>query len=123
MEVLLSLGTNTDYANIKIAEERLRGLFSAVRVSSTLISPALNSPGEIHDFANMVMAGETEMPYDELHAVVKTIETEMGRDRTKTNGDVDMDIDLLKYGDSKYKQRDWDRPYNVLLFKELGLTL
>lgn len=119
MRVVLSLGTNTNYANIQIAEERLNSLFSAVRVSRMVVSPAVNSPGEIPDFANAVMVGETSVAYEDFRDSVKAIECELGRRRESEYGRVEIDIDILEYGEKTYKVNDWDRPYNVLLLKEL----
>lgn len=110
MRVILSLGTNTDYGNIEIAEKRLMELFSAVRVSRTIISPAVNTPNEVPDFANAVVDGETELSYDEMCAAAKQIEQDLGR-RRDGSGNVAMDIDILLYGDQKYKLDDWDREY------------
>lgn len=146
MKVVLSLGTNTDYANIEKAEERLSGLFSAVRVSRAVVSPAVETTrrktagngGAINatdkgggagnrgaisaDFANAVMIGDSTMPYEELRSTVKGIEQEMGRKRPPEKGRVEIDIDILQYGDVRYKAKDWERSYNVLLLKELGFT-
>lgn len=120
MKVVLALGTNTNYDNIQIAEERLSGLFSAVRVSRMVVSPAVNSPGEVPDFANAVMICDATATYDELRKAVKEIERKMGRKHTPEKGSVEMDIDILQYGDARYKLKDWERSYNVLLLKELG---
>lgn len=119
MQVVLSIGTNTDHKNIEIAEERLYSLFSAVRVSRTIVSPAVDNPGEVPDYANVVILAETSLEYEELYSQVKTIEREMGRIRERENGAVVIDIDILKYDTRRYKPNDWKRPYNVILLSEL----
>lgn len=119
MFVILSLGTNTDYLNIEIAEQRLQGLFSAVRVSRTLVSPAVDSPSVIPDFANAIFTGDTSLSFEELRIAVKNLERAMGRDREQ-KGRVDIDIDILLYGTQLFKPKDWHRPYNEVLISEMG---
>lgn len=122
MQVVLSIGTNTDYGNIEIAEERLRGLFSAVRVSRTIVSPAVDNPGEWPDYANAVMVGNALMDYDDLRQTVKHIEHQMGRTVNGAKQHVPIDIDILQYGTKRYKPKDWQRPYNVTLLNEMTAT-
>lgn len=119
MQVILSLGTNTDYNNIAIAEQRLNNLFSAVRVSRTIISPAVNSQPDTADFANAIYVGDTVLSYNDLCASIKLIEWEMGRRRDGTNK-VEIDIDLLLYDTQLFKPQDWHRPYNETLIREMG---
>ena len=121
MQVVLSLGTNTDYGNIQIAEERLQNLFSAVRVSRTIVSPAVDHPGELPDYANAVMIGETTIDYDDFRSILKNVEREMGRSDSKDKKHVPMDIDILQYGKTRYKTKDWLRPYNVMLLNEMAV--
>lgn len=122
MQVILSLGSNTDYDNIEIAEERLRNLFSAVRVSRTIVTPAIDNPGELPDYANAVMVGDVAMDYDELRCAVKQTERQMGRRKDGNKHHVPMDIDILQYGKTRYKPKDWQRPYNIILLNELRTT-
>lgn len=122
MQVILSIGTNTDYNNIEIAEERLRGLFSAVHVSRTIVSPAVDNPGEVPDYANVVVVADTTLLYGELHSKVKQIEREMGRDADRKEETVEIDIDILQYGVNRYKPNDWQRPYNIMLLSELNVA-
>lgn len=120
MRVILSLGTNTDFGNIAIAEEILNGIFSAVRVSKTLISPAVDNKGAKRDYANAIMEGETMLAYDEVCATIRLVEHTMGRDRNDTEN-VSMDVDLLLYDTHLFKPSDWHRPYNQQLLSEMGL--
>lgn len=120
---ILSLGTNTDIENIQIAEERLSGLFSAVRVSRTVITPAVDMPEGTPDFANAIMIGELPMSYHELCHVLKLMEWEMGRrDGDKENaGKIIIDLDVLLHETQLFKPKDWHRPYNQTLFREMGI--
>lgn len=105
-----------------MAEERLRGLFPAIRFSSSLRSPACGMPDGTADYVNAVAVCNTMLPYEELVKQLKTLEREQGRSsELKSKGIVPLDIDVLQYGTEKYKPADWQRDYNKLLLKEIGL--
>lgn len=120
---ILSIGTNTNIENIQIAEERLKNLFSAVRVSRTVVTPAINMPEGTPDFANAIMIGEMHMTYEELRDTLKLMEWEMGRrDEDKyTEGKIIIDLDILLHGTQLFKPNDWHRSYNQTLFAEMGI--
>lgn len=105
-----------------MAEERLRGLFPAIRFSSSLCSPAFGMPEGTADYVNAVAVCDTILPYEELVQQLKALEHRQGRSlEQKAKGVVPLDIDVLQYDAQKYKPADWQRDYNIQLLKELGL--
>lgn len=105
-----------------MAEERLRGLFPAIRFSSSLRSPAYGMPEGTADYVNAVAICDTILPYEELIQQLKALERQQGRSpELKSKGIVTLDIDVLQYGTKKYKPADWQRDFNIQLLNELEL--
>ena len=50
------------------------------------------------DFLNMVVAGSTDLPPDQLLAIFQAVEGEAGRTRELRNGPRTLDVDLLFFG-------------------------
>lgn len=98
--VVLDLGTNIDREESLVdALERLAGHFTLKRASSvyrTVPVGMANQP----DFFNVSLEVETDKTLDEIRDTARTIEDEMGRDRTGPKfGPRNIDIDVVVYGD------------------------
>ena len=96
------LGSNLgDRANsIVLAVERLSKYLTSIRVSEifeTLPRYRTDQP----DFLNAVLAGDSTASPQELLDILRTIESELGRDRVAAGwmGPRTIDIDILLYGD------------------------
>ena len=62
------------------------------------------------------------MGYDSLRSMLKGMEIDAGRTQEKSAaGIIPLDIDILMYGDKKYKDEDWQREYNIRLLSSIGL--
>lgn len=129
MLIILSLGSNNNAEqNMQMAEERLQRLFPAIRFSKTLMNEPYGNHllSSIHHsslFANAIGVGETTLPLSALISAMKALETHLGRTaERKQQGIIDIDIDILQYGDTKLKLNDWQRPYNIELLKEFNLN-
>ena len=70
----------------------------------------INALAEIH----------TNMSYKDLKQWFKDLEQNCGRNQEDTGeGYVPVDIDILQYGDKRFKEEDWSRDYVKALWKEL----
>lgn len=107
--LILGLGSNVGdrEANLKKAIEKLYrdhdlGLFDLI-VSSIIEVPALlpeNAPAAWDTpFLNMVISAYTNAPPNQILALVKTIELELGREDRGKWGPREIDIDILCLGD------------------------
>lgn len=126
MKIILSLGSNYEAEqNIQMAEERLSSLFPVICFSRNLESaPYGESDQNLAPFINTVGVGETSLPYHVLVIVAKLLETYLGRTpEHKSSGRIDIDIDILQYGNMRLKADDWMRPYNVILLRELNVDM
>ena len=121
------LGSNSRPGhNIKIAGKRLKNLFSAIAFSSIRVSDAFLDP-ELSEsdiitiqnttFTNQAVLIETDDDYDTLRSKLKQLEKEMGRTDSKTI--IPIDIDIMQYGEQKFKLEDWTRDYTITLISEL----
>lgn len=118
--VILSLGSNHNREqNMAMAEAHLAALLSAVRFTRTLLTEPIGIASRAA-FANAVATGETTLSYADLRRAVKAIEREAGRTAEgKALGVIPLDIDILQYGNTRYKPQDWQRQYNITLLSEL----
>ena len=95
--VTLSLGSNLDPANqLKSCLDALLLNFRDLSLSSVFESEAVGFDGD--NFLNMVVGIETDLPLEDLSALLKGIEDKHGRDRSqpKFSGRT-LDIDILTY--------------------------
>ncbi len=95
----LSIGSNIDPdANIRLVGKILRRRFPDLIRSTVYESETVGFEGD--NFLNLVVAAETDEPLCELAAYLKTLEDELGRDRSQPlfSGRT-MDLDILTFGD------------------------
>lgn len=96
--VVVGLGANLGepLKQLAFAVEELGGLITGMRLSDVYrTAPVgyLQQP----DFYNMILAGRTSLPADELLRRMQEIEHRAGRERTVPNGPRTLDLDLLDY--------------------------
>ena len=110
--VLLALGSNLgDRAGhlgraVAALEARLR-----VTAVSSLWRTAPMYVTDQPDFLNMALAAETELAPDELLALAKSLESELGRRPGVRFGPRVADIDILFYGDAVVARPELEIPH------------
>lgn len=95
IELLLGLGSNLKPAqNLQFALESLQSLVTIQKRSRCYESYALD--GESPNYLNLVLHGETDLPFEVLKSGLNRIERIAGRQaKSKTCA---LDIDILTYG-------------------------
>ena len=95
MQYFLSLGSNIDAeANIIFAIEQLNKILKNTKFSSIHKTKAEGFEGD--DFLNLVVAGESDLSFDDLNEKLKTIENESGRKRDVPKFSArTLDIDIV----------------------------
>lgn len=97
--VALGLGSNRDpEQNIASCLDELLLRFNDLQLSSVFRSSAQDKSGP--DYLNMVVGIDTDLPLQELAAVLKKIEDKHRRDRSTPHpASITLDIDILTWGD------------------------
>ena len=95
MEYFLSLGSNINAeANIIFAIEQLNKILANTKFSSIHKTKAEGFEGD--DFLNLVVAGESELNFDQLNQKLKDIENQSGRKRDVPKFSArTLDIDIV----------------------------
>jgi 2-amino-4-hydroxy-6-hydroxymethyldihydropteridine diphosphokinase len=98
--VYLSLGTNLGdrLANLRTAVRELSKVLKGVRTSSIYETEPWGYADQ-PAFLNMVLAGTTLFSPEDLLDAIKTLEGELGREKTFRYGPRKIDIDILFYDD------------------------
>lgn len=103
--IYLALGTNLG-DRMENLHRAIAALSPTVRV--TALSPVYETPpwgyADQPAFLNMALAGETESDPPALIALLKKLETELGREKTFRNGPRLIDMDILFYDDLVFEQ-------------------
>ena len=120
---LLCIGCNLDRtAHMTSARRDLENHFPGIRFGTEMETEAIGS-GFLSPFSNQVAIFETTLSAEEVRAIFKQIECDLGRLPTdKSYGVVKMDIDLLMYDDDILKPKDLEREFVLEGMKELGLS-
>lgn len=121
-DIIISIGTNVDHSvNMFLAKQRLEELFHNVRYSSEIWSEALDLP-ESDRFLNCLAVTHTVHGYKQVHQALKQIERKCGMGYAmKHTGTVKIDLDILRYGEERFHESDWERPYIKILLNELKI--
>ena len=95
MQYFLSLGSNINAeANIIFAIEQLNKILINTKFSSIHKTKAEGFEGD--DFLNLVVAGESDLSFDDLNKKLKDIENESGRKRDVPRFSArTLDIDIV----------------------------
>lgn len=120
-KIILSLGSNRESeANIRRADELLRGFLDTVTFSEALCTEAVGLP-EGGQFLNQVAIGYTDKQPEAIWQTLKQMERQLGRTPDgKATGCIPIDIDLLQWNGLVLKPADLERGYIVSLLRTLG---
>ena len=123
--VYLSLGSNIERElNIRAAVSDLRHQFPGLELSPVYESEAVGFEGD--SFFNLIARIETQLSLAELSASLKTLENDLGRDRSaKRFASRTMDIDIVLFDDlvGCYAGIELPRPelfYNAFVLKPMA---
>ena len=120
---LLCIGTNYyRTANMAYARKDLEKHFPNIRFSKEMETEAIGSHF-FSPFSNQVAILETTLSAEEVRAILKQIEHDLGRlPEEKSQGVIRIDIDLLVYDDGILKPKDLEREFVLEGMKKLGLS-
>ena len=118
----LCLGTNFyRIAHMAYAQRDLKKHFPTIRFSEEMETEAIGSRF-LSPFSNQVASFETTLSSEEVRAILKQIERDLGRlPEEKSQGVIRIDIDLLMYDDCVLKPTDLERDFVVEGLKSLSL--
>lgn len=103
-----------------MAKEMLKDIFYAIRFSDTILTEPIGMPEGTPSYVNVVAVGMTSLSIDELRNEIKRIERLIGRNEfDMQRGKIHIDIDIMQYGEEKYKPNDWTREYNIRLLSQI----
>ena len=115
----MALGVNRErQENMRFAQAHLHDLLRDIEFSSSALTAAIGEfPGT---YLNCVGRATTSLMLCELQTKFKAIEASCGDSREKREaGCIEMDIDILKYGEERLHEADWERAYIQRLLIEL----
>lgn len=118
-EIIISLGSNFNAKeNIDFAKKKLKAMLGEETVFTQEIWT--DPIGIVSDrFINCICFSKTKHALTQLLKAFKQLEKQ--RSRSKKNdrlNKITLDIDILKYGDTKYHEEDWNRDYVKELIAE-----
>ena len=118
----LCLGSNFyRIAHMAYAQRDLKKHFPTIRFSEEMETEAIGSRF-LSPFSNQVASFETTLSSEEVRAILKQIERDLGRlPEEKPQGVIRIDIDLLMYDDCVLKPADLERDFVKEGLKSLSL--
>ena len=120
MKVIIAIGTNCNqHDNALSIREYLGGMFgSDIKFTQFIRTKPID--GSDGYYMNALAQITTKMSYEKLNAWFKQLEISCGRNHEDSeDGYIPVDIDILQYGNQRYKEADWDYDYVKYLWKEL----
>ncbi|MEQ8315346.1 MAG: 2-amino-4-hydroxy-6-hydroxymethyldihydropteridine diphosphokinase [Gammaproteobacteria bacterium] len=111
----LSIGSNIEPGpNVRVVVKLLRRKFGNLECSPVYESKTVGFDGD--NFLNLVVATETDEPLAEISSYLKSLEDDMGRDRSKPrfSGRI-MDVDILTFGELAGEQAGIQLPRAEIL--------
>lgn len=119
-KVLLSIGTNEDReTNLILCHRLLDESFEEINYSDTSITTPYGAHYK-NDFLNQLAIAYTHKDKEEISLLLKSIEKEMGREKTdKEKGVVKIDIDLIIWNGEILKPTEISRNYIADLLPSL----
>ena len=119
---ILCLGSNFyRIAHMAYAQRDLKKHFPTIRFSEEMETEAIGSRF-LSPFSNQVASFETTLSSEEVRAILKQIERDLGRFPEEiSQGVITIDIDLLMYEDCVLKPTDLERDFVVEGLKSLSL--
>jgi len=120
MKALIAIGTNCNQSDNALAVRETLGAMFGSDIRFTRFLKTRPEEGGDGYYINALAEIRTGMTLAQLKAWFKQFETSCGRNAEDSgDGFIPIDIDILQYGNHKYKERDWQRHYVQTLLKEL----
>lgn len=111
-DVIFALGTNSGKENIKKAQTVLQREFQDLKFSDIVPTDPIGIIFQRTTFYNTLANGTTSKDVAEVIRTLKLIEKECGDSRElRQNGTVVLDVDLLKFDECIFHEKDWNRKY------------
>lgn len=123
-ECLIALGANNHSEhNILLAQGFLKELMGEeVFFTQTIETEAIGMEGP--HFLNCIARVYTAYPLDYLNLRLKQMEQACGNTPEKrAERIIELDLDILQYGNERHHEKDWDRPYIQQLLQEIHPTI
>lgn len=119
--IIACVGTNVNHqSNIAKAREILDSTFADCRFSRVMLTLPIGMDNTNVRFANMLVVFNSTLETEEVISKLKQIERQCGDTRlARSQGEVVMDIDLLRYDDERFHPSDWQRHYVKTLIEEM----
>lgn len=120
-QVILALGTNVNQErNMKQVRQLLADTWPDMKFTTTKWTQPIGMATDL--FYNCLAYTEMEESLEELTEKVKNMERICGDTRAERSlNHIQMDIDILLYGDKKLHIDDWQRDYIQELMNEIDL--
>jgi 2-amino-4-hydroxy-6-hydroxymethyldihydropteridine diphosphokinase len=120
MKAIIAIGTNLNQRdNALSVREYLGGMFGSDIVFTQFMKTEPVDGGDGY-YINALAEIHTNMSYKDLKQWFKDLEQNCGRNQEDSgDGYIPVDIDILQYGDKRFKEEDWSRDYVKALWKEL----
>lgn len=121
--VYIGLGTNVGdkLENLRAAIELIRGVMNVTCLSS-IYQTAPWGYLDQEDFFNMAIEVHTELPPEALLGALKTMESDLGREKTFRYGPRSIDMDILIYGDLVYRSEALSIPHPKMIERAFVLA-
>ena len=120
-QVILALGTNVNQErNMKQARQLLVDTWPDMKFTTPKWTQPISMPSDL--FYNCLAYTAVEESLEELTKKVKNMERICGNTGAERSlNRIQMDIDILLYGDNKLHIDDWQRDYIQELMNEIDL--
>ena len=120
--VLIALGSNTGnrQGNLSEALVKCKDFIQTNRLSPVIETKPIGHTN--NPYLNQLFSGTTSLTLEKLLDNTKSIENEMGRDRSNREN-VAIDIDIMLYDQQKLHFTDWERDYIKQLLTQLKTEL
>lgn len=120
--VLIALGSNTGnrQGNLSEALVKCKDFIQTNRLSPVIETKPIGHTN--NPYLNQLFSGTTSLTLEKLLDNTKSIENEMGRDRSNREN-VAIDIDIMLYDQQKLHITDWERDYIKQLLIQLKTEL
>ena len=120
--VLIALGSNTGnrQGNLSEALVKCKDFIQTNRLSPVIETKPIGHTN--NPYLNQLFSGTTSLTLEKLLDNTKSIENEMGRDRSN-RGNVAIDSDIILYDQQKLHFTDWERDYIKQLLTQLKTEL
>lgn len=120
--VLIALGSNTGnrQGNLSEALVKCKDFIQTNRLSPVIETKPIGHT--YNPYLNQLFSGTTSLTLEKLLDNTKSIENEMGRDRSNRENVV-IDIDIMLYDQQKLHITDWERDYIKQLLTQIKTEL